>query len=57
MFYSKEYIKIMENTYKKRNFVYEMANLKSEKTGQPFELWIDELGKIEFNLIIVPNLN
>ncbi|MCI5911760.1 MAG: hypothetical protein PUB76_05555 [Oscillospiraceae bacterium] len=47
----------MENTYKKRNFVYEMANLKSEKTGQPFELWIDELGKIEFNLIIVPNLN
>lgn len=35
----------MENTYKKRNFVYEMANLKPEKTGQPFELWIDELGK------------
>lgn len=35
----------MENTYKKRNFVYEMANLKSEKKGQPFELWIDELGK------------
>ena len=27
------------------NTLYEMANLKSTSTGEPFDIWVDEIGK------------
>lgn len=36
---------MVKDIKEKRSAIYEMANLKPAKTGQPFELWVDELGK------------
>lgn len=27
------------------NYMYEMANLQSKDTGEPFEFWVDDVGK------------
>lgn len=38
-------LEMIKNIDEKSSYVYEMVNLKPEKTGQPFELLVDELGK------------
>lgn len=39
---SKRYIE--EDTINGATSIYGMSNLKPSKTGQPFELWVDEIG-------------
>ena len=35
----------MKLSIKEDNYMYEMANLQSKDTGEPFEFWVDDVGK------------